>query len=400
MLIQIFKKYKILRKIWTVLNTIVLSIFGLSLLENSLMEFIQGIFTEIRFITVNILDYFINTNLFQYLSKLFYNKDEIKVDEVTHIRDSVKTDKTIDNLHGRTSSRGEWTPSDKRYYSQKDDSLRKSYKSRLADWINWTNDTNEIQTEIQPESNSNYKKYLIISGIVIAGILVWYYADEAKTAGSGLIDWMNSFRTGERNASSNSSNSSNKSSIRLSNPNDTKLMIASEVSSPVIDSLDKGKGKLLTSSSVENLSEKAKEEWGDTLDFYNGSSSTSSSSSSSTETVKPIHSSTKPLFKEKMDNFIISSIRDKWKSFLPDNLKNIMNSIENKVNESSRMDSNTADELLKQLVELNKDNHAYETVITQETKSDLSQLHQKEVNTQIKNWIEETRDKIINKWIK
>jgi len=400
LLIQIFKKYKILRKIWTVLNTIVLSIFGLSLLENSLMEFIQGIFTEIRFITVNILDYFINTNLFQYLSKLFYNKDEIKVDEVTHIRDSVKTDKTIDNLHGRTSSRGEWTPSDKRYYSQKDDSLRKSYKSRLADWINWTNDTNEIQTEIQPESNSNYKKYLIISGIVIAGILVWYYADEAKTAGSGLIDWMNSFRTGERNASSNSSNSSNKSSIRLSNPNDTKLMIASEVSSPVIDSLDKGKGKLLTSSSVENLSEKAKEEWGDTLDFYNGSSSTSSSSSSSTETVKPIHSSTKPLFKEKMDNFIISSIRDKWKSFLPDNLKNIMNSIENKVNESSRMDSNTADELLKQLVELNKDNHAYETVITQETKSDLSQLHQKEVNTQIKNWIEETRDKIINKWIK
>jgi len=49
------------------------------------------------------------------------------------------------------------------------------------------------------------------------------------------------------------------------------------------------------------------------------------------------------------------------------------------------MDSNIADELLKQLVELNKDNNAYETVITQETKSDLSQLHQKEVNTQIKN---------------
>ncbi len=401
LLIQIFKKYKILRKIWTVLNTIVLSIFGLSLLENSLMEFIQGIFTETRFITVNILDYFVNTNLFQYLSKLFYNKDEIKVDEVTHIQDSVKTDKTINNLHRRTSSKHEWTPSDKRYYSQKDDSLRKSYKSKLADWINWTNDTNEVQTEIQPESNSNYKKYLIIGGIVISGILVWYYADEAKTAGAGLIDWMNSFRTGERDGNSNSSNSSNKSSIKLSNPNDTKLMIASGVSSPEIDSLDKGKGKLLTSSSVENLSEKAKEEWGESLDSYNGSSSTSSSSSSSsTKTVRPIDSSTKPLFKEKMDNFIISSIRGRWKSFLPDNLKNIMNSIENKVNESSRMDSNIADELLKQLVELNKDNNAYETVITQETKSDLSQLHQKEVNTQIKNWIEETRDKIINKWIK
>jgi len=71
---------------------------------------------------------------------------------------------------------------------------------------------------------------------------------------------MNSFRTGERDGNSNSSNSSNKSSIKLSNPNDTKLMIASGVSSPEIDSLDKGKGKLLTSSSVENLSEKAKEE--------------------------------------------------------------------------------------------------------------------------------------------
>jgi len=71
------------------------------------MEFIQGIFTETRFITVNILDYFVNTNLFQYLSKLFYNKDEIKVDEVTHIQDSVKTDKTINNLHRRTSSKHE-----------------------------------------------------------------------------------------------------------------------------------------------------------------------------------------------------------------------------------------------------------------------------------------------------
>jgi hypothetical protein len=331
LLIQVFKKYKMFRKIWTVLNSIVLAIFGLSLLENSLMDFFKGIFTEIGFITVNILDYITNTNFFQYLSKIFYNKDEIKAEVVTHARDSVKTEKSIDNLHRRTSAGGEWTPSDKRYYSEKDDSLRKTYKSKIADWINGKSesDVNEIQPEIKSDSNSNYKKYLIISGIVIGGILLWYFSDEAKTAGAGLIDWMNSFRTGERDGSSNSSNSSNKPSSGLFDASNRKSVISSETSSSSSDIqlVDKGKSKIMTSPSLEDLNKEAKDSWGDAP-----GSPGSSGSSSSTETVKPVES-TSTIDKSKfgMHKFIIENISKRWRDFLPDSTKESIELIDARV---------------------------------------------------------------------
>jgi hypothetical protein len=44
----------------------------------------------------------------------------------------------------------------------------------------------------------------------------------------------------------------------------------------------------------------------------------------------------------------------KMKIFWGDDLKYIMNSIENKLNNSARLDSETANELLRDLVELDK----------------------------------------------
>lgn len=54
-----------------------MSIFGISLLENFCIEFINNLFKEIRLVTGNIVDYFTNTQFCLYLSKLFSRKEEL-----------------------------------------------------------------------------------------------------------------------------------------------------------------------------------------------------------------------------------------------------------------------------------------------------------------------------------
>ena len=69
--IQLFRKYKLLRKLWLTLNTVVMSIFGISLLENFVFEFISSFIREIKFIIRNTLDYLTNTHFYSFLSNLF-----------------------------------------------------------------------------------------------------------------------------------------------------------------------------------------------------------------------------------------------------------------------------------------------------------------------------------------
>jgi hypothetical protein len=53
-----------------------MSMFGLSLFDNGLINFFSNFISEIRFIGYNIVDYLSNTNFYNYLSKLF-NKSEV-----------------------------------------------------------------------------------------------------------------------------------------------------------------------------------------------------------------------------------------------------------------------------------------------------------------------------------
>jgi hypothetical protein len=54
-----------------------MTIFGISLFENSLFDFFNSFLMEIRFISWNIIDYLTNTNFYQYLNKLFKSKEII-----------------------------------------------------------------------------------------------------------------------------------------------------------------------------------------------------------------------------------------------------------------------------------------------------------------------------------
>lgn len=76
LIIQMFKKYKIFRRVWKIINTIVMSIFGISLLDNFGIEFINNFLIEVKIISGNIINYLSNTNFYLYLSKLF-SSDEV-----------------------------------------------------------------------------------------------------------------------------------------------------------------------------------------------------------------------------------------------------------------------------------------------------------------------------------
>jgi hypothetical protein len=62
-----------------------MTIFGISLFDNSLFEFFRNFISEIKFISFNIVDYLSNTNFYQYLRKIF-NKTEI-----LQTKDSIKS---------------------------------------------------------------------------------------------------------------------------------------------------------------------------------------------------------------------------------------------------------------------------------------------------------------------
>ena len=87
LLINIFKKYRIFRRIWTLLNTIIVSIFGISLIDNFWIEFITNFIKETKIITYSIISYLSETHFYKYLSELFSVKEDIPSSEATNKMD-------------------------------------------------------------------------------------------------------------------------------------------------------------------------------------------------------------------------------------------------------------------------------------------------------------------------
>jgi len=77
LIVKIFKKYSIFRRIWTVINTIVMSIFGISLLDNFGIEAINNCVYEIRSIGSVIVDYITSTQFYTYIASFFKAKEEV-----------------------------------------------------------------------------------------------------------------------------------------------------------------------------------------------------------------------------------------------------------------------------------------------------------------------------------
>jgi hypothetical protein len=152
-------------------------------------------------------------------------------------------------------------------YSINESKIRENKgNSKISEWLKPEED---IKEDIK-KNETSYKKYLIMAGVAISASLIWHYSDEIIT---GAIDLYNRFRgdaSGGEAGDAGIINRDNKTNISTS--------INTEHNTP-IELVDKGKNKILTSPSIENLTTQVEESWSETP--------SSPESSSSNETITP-----------------------------------------------------------------------------------------------------------------
>lgn len=353
LIIGTFKKYRFFRKIWLLINTIVMGIFGLSLFDNSLITFFSNFISEIKFISYNIADYLSNTNFYSYLSKLF------KTSEVLETKEIIREVKSKEVIKEIVKPRNEERAMPHYYHNWEKD-------HKLSDWLK-----PKTEQVIDNTPETNYKYILITTAVIITASLSWYYSDEIKTNAVSLIEWLMSFRSGPDGSTGNDSNSS-------ATPTGPNLPTIKPAEIELVDKIDKGKAKeILTSPSLENLSSQAE------TAFRVGSPEGSASSSSSTETLKPVFtsgflkgkdlspinietniepssSSNTPIGVD--SNSMFNIIRKTWKDRIPTAVKERINFIETTIkSEMTRNDElQIVDKYAEMIINYNKAVAIYE----------------------------------------
>jgi len=254
--IKIFTKYRIFRRFWWILNTIVMFIFGISLADNFGTEFISNFFKEIKIIISNTVDYLTNTSFYTYLHKLFSKVETNENKSKTSLTDNQSMTSKVTNNENKSMK--ERTP------IWVENSLKEK-PGKISDWFKAEVKETEI---IEPETNHN--KYYIIAGMLIVSALAWYYFPEIKASGISVIEWIKSFGGGDDPTPPTSEARANLDRIVKEKTKETELKIS--------DLMDKSKGKnvRIISPSLENLNEEAENSWNKSI------SPTSSTSSSDT----------------------------------------------------------------------------------------------------------------------
>lgn len=332
-----------------------MSIFGLSLIDNFGFDFINNFLSEFKIIIHNTIDYLSNTKFYNYLNKFFFNN---------------KTES--DN-----SSRSIQKTMSEQYSSNESKIGENKGNSKISEWLK---PENEIKEDIK-ENENNYKNYFIITGIIISASLIWYYSDEIKTGTTALIDWIISFR----GDSSNNDGGDNINNRKDFESNIQKLKSSGSISSSneiniqnpdsPIELVNKGKNKILTSPSIENLTTQVEEYWSETP-----SSPKSSGSNSSNETIT--------------QQSIISSLIDTdWKTTLPPNIKESIKYVESHLPKNDLDDSTYINQLLSDINQHNL-NYSQEIVANKITYS-AEQLKNFNYNVEETwKWIDKMRKEI------
>ena len=380
--IQIFKIYKIFRRIWVIFNTIVMSIFGISLLDNFGFEFFTNFIREVKFILGNTVDYFTNTHFYKYLSNIFSNKEEIPTSEHTNtneksiLRQDIKL--KTENVEGiRENNRN----------------------SKISEWLKPESDFNQENKvdKVEENSKSTYKKYIVISGIIIVTSLSWYYFPEIKENAISLWEWLTSFRAGAPNSGTgdehnNGSGNTTPTGDNLQGPRVVVLSNESinkqtpTIDSPVYDeyfkSPDKGKVSVLTSPSLDDLNQKVSDSW--------ERSKSPTGSSSSTETIKAPTGNF-------ADNVILENVDKNWKSLIEPGIKDSIEYVESHFPQSDIDDTSYIQTMIKEIK--NHNINLAQSTLAENKISKIPVNRLKTINALVAKtdlWIEEMEEKINN----
>lgn len=361
LIIKLFKKYRLFRKLWLTLNTIVMSIFSISLLDNFGFEFISNFIREFKFVLGNTVDYLSNTHFYKYLTNIFSKTDEIPSSEKT-------------NKNGLTILQ-----EDKNKTTGDENRVRQNNRnSKISEWLKPESEFNQ-ENKVEENSYLNYKKYLIVSGIIVATSLSWYYFPEIKENAISLWEWLASFRSGgtnnqggdgridptnnttniprdggleaprssarerldalvkEKLKSSNNVTFSNEEIDKyLKDPENLKVKIETAV-----EMVDKGKSSVLTSPSLEDLNNKAKDSWGE---------SSGSGSPESVGSDKTIKASTSNLTSVTSIEKIVDQ---NWKDLIDRDMKDSIKYVESHFPKSEIEDTSYVEKLINEIRETN-----------------------------------------------
>ena len=183
----------------------------------------------------------------------------------------------------------------------------------------------EINKLDEKIDKSNYKNYFIVGSIIIVSGIIWYYWNDIRPgdAGNTILEKIRSFRSWFNNDSNN---------IINNNPGNNQMDIQTNVNSliediQVVDNTNpptynqslQNKGKsVLTSPSLENLTEQAESSWGE------GSLSTGSDRTLTQGTLSSA------------SNFI----KNNWRNKLPENVNTKINFIESSLIENNLSSEN------------------------------------------------------------
>jgi len=164
-IIKIFKKYSIFRRLWTIFNTILLTIFGISFIDMFQIEILSNLLH-------NILDLFskFQENLLELFSP--------KVDLPTKSESLRTIQQTTTRIQDGNDESNKIIERFKQIINKKEEI-----------------EPEIIKEEIKEENNPFYKnKYVIIAGIFLLLGLSWYYWEDINSIKDDLVEKFTSFR--------------------------------------------------------------------------------------------------------------------------------------------------------------------------------------------------------------
>lgn len=227
-LIKFFKKYSIIRRIYVIINTVVMSIFGISMLDFYGLSFISAFIAELTSITGNIINYLSNTRFYSYLAGLLGHKVIPVKESSTKMGSMIGIDSSSTKLSKEVET-----------------------NNRLSEWFN-------KQEEVKNDTPFYQNRYFIYGTIFVASCLTYYYfGDDIKVYGLTIWSWLRGRRNGDNppdNPPVNRPIQSNNSNLMVNNQ-EINEGGSQSIFNPIVN--------FLGLNSNERNKEKIRKEWDD-----------------------------------------------------------------------------------------------------------------------------------------